>query len=399
MVPASVLRFGASLRDAAWMTPERARAYARVLLILTLVVAAAWMLMSHGGLDRNGKPIGTDFIGFWTASKIALGGHPSDAYRPDSYCAAQAALMPGLKSCFAYFYPPVFLLICLPLALLPYLASLAVWLGATLFAYWRVVRGFVGNELGALPIFAFPAVLVNAGHGQNGFLTTALLGGGILALKRRPILAGVLLGALIFKPHLGLMIPVALIAAGRFKAFASASATVAALIGVSWLVFGSDTWHAFFEASKFARATLEQGLVDPAKMQSSFAAIRLVGGSIPLAYSVQGLVALAAAGALVFLIRARPESAAAGPALAGATLLASPFLFDYDLAILAIPLGWLASAGVRRGFLPWEKLTLLLGFVLPLVSRSLAVSLGIPIGPVVIALVMAAVVRRGLTEA
>jgi alpha-1,2-mannosyltransferase len=68
----------------------------------------------------------------------------------------------------------------------------------------------------------------------------------------------------------------------------------------------------------------------------------------------------------------------------------SPFFLDYDLTMMAIPLAWLLVEGLKRGFLPWEKLILGAGFLLPLVARDLALHLSMPIGPLVmIALLLA----------
>src|SRR6185312_14697841 len=142
------------------------------------------------------------------------------------------------------------------------------WLAATGALYWRMARAWLGQRLGVMPILAFPAVLTNVGHGQNGFLSAALFGAGALWLERRPILAGLALGALAYKPHLGLMIPFALAIAGRWKTFAAAA------------------WAAFLADSGLARAALEQGLVGDAKMQSAFAAVRLLGGPLALAYGL-----------------------------------------------------------------------------------------------------------------
>lgn len=393
----SRVEIGDWLREAPWLNRPRVLGYCRIFLVIAIGAAAMWVAFSDGAVDRNGKPLGTDFVSFWTASKLALEGHAADIYRPEIHEAAQRNLMPQMRTgYFAFFYPPTFLLICLPLALLPYLGALTLWLGATLAAYWQVAKRFLGGIAGPVPIFAFPAVLLNIGHGQNGFLSMSCLGGGILILDKRPILAGVLIGALAFKPHLALMAPFALLAARRWTVLAAAAVTALGFAALSYIVLGSGAWHGFLATSGLARETLEQGLVGAAKMQSSFAAVRLLGGGVSLAYATQLVVAVGVAAALVALELKRPRATAGGPALATACLLASPFLLDYDLTILAIPLAWLTREGVRTGFLPWEKLLLFAGFCLPLVSRALALGLGIPTAPVVIAALFAAVMRRGL---
>ena len=385
------------LSRADWLTEGRARAYGWLLLVVTAAIAAGWVAASRGGLDPTGKPLGTDFTSFWTASKLALSGAPQSAYDVSAHHAQQVALFGHDTGYAAFFYPPIFLLICLPLAGLPYLASLAAWLAATGALYWRMARAWLGEAFGAMPIFAFPAVLTNIGHGQNGFLSAALFGGGAMWLDRRPILAGLCLGALAYKPHLGIMIPIALAIAGRWKTFAAAAATVIALAAASYGIFGLATWHGFLADSSLARSTLEQGLVGDAKMQSAFAAVRLWGGGLGLAYGVQAAVILLVAGGLVWLRRRAPRGGGEGPAMITAALLASPFLLDYDLVILAAPLAWMLREGVRNGFRGWEKTVLVAAFVLPAVSRMLAADVKLPLAPFVMGALFVLILQRGAT--
>ncbi|MDR3511476.1 MAG: glycosyltransferase family 87 protein [Caulobacteraceae bacterium] len=383
-----------ALREGDWLTSERARLFCRTWLAVSVVVVAAWVLLARNGLDVLGKPIGTDFTSFWTASQLALSGHPAQVYDVAIHHQAQTRLFGRDTGYAAFFYPPIFLWICLPLASLPYLASLAAWLAATGAAYARVTRAFLGEAAGWVAILAFPAVLINAGHGQNGFLSAALFGGGVLLMNRRPMLAGALLGCLAYKPQLGLLIPIALLAAGRWRVIAGAAGAVLALAGLSVWAFGLATWRAFLAVSPLARAALEQDLVGYGKMQSVFAAIRLLHGGLALAYGAQALAALAACAALVFLQRKAPRAEAEGPALVAASLLASPFLLDYDLILLAIPLAWLTAQGLRTGFRSYEKTILAAGFILPAISRPLAMGAGVPLGPLVIAAVFWLVLRR-----
>ncbi len=384
-----------ALRRADWLTGERAAAYGRILFWTSFAIAVVWIALSHGGVDPIGRPLGADFMSFWTASRLALGGHPAAAYDVGAHHAAQTAVFGRDVGYAAFFYPPMFLILCLPLGLLPYLASLAVWLAATGLAYVRVVRAWLGERAHALPALAFPAVLVNAGHGQNGFLSAALFGAGALWLERRPILAGVCFGCLVYKPQLGLMIPVALLAAGRWKTLFGAAGAAVAFSALSLLIFGAEAWRAFLVGSSLARSSLEQGLVGDAKMQSAFAAVRLWGGGVGLAYGVQAAVLAFAVAGLVWLQRHAFRGAAEGPAMVVAALLASPFLLDYDLILLAIPLAWMVREGARTGFLPWEKTTMLLAFVLPAISRTLATQAHIPLAPPVMGVLFLLILRRG----
>jgi hypothetical protein len=384
----------ALFRDGDWLTAARANAYVLILSWLTAAAMLAWVALSRGGLDPTGKPLGTDFMSFWTASKLALGGAPWSPYDVAAHHAQQTRLFGHDVGYAAFFYPPIFLLICLPLALLPYLVSLSVWLAATGVAYFRVVRTWLGKEFGAAPVLAFPAVMITVGHGQNAFLSAALFGAGARWLDRRPWLAGVMFGCLAYKPHLGLVIPVALLAARRWRTFAAAALSVATLAGLSLAVFGAETWRAFIADSAVSRAALEQGLVGDAKMQSAFAAVRLLGGDLTLAYGAQIAAMAMAGGAVVWLQRRAFRAAAEGPALVAASLLATPFLLDYDLLLLAIPLAWMFREGVRSGFLPWEKTLLAAAFALPAVSRTLAADVRLPLAPLVVGALLIAILRR-----
>ena len=114
----------AALRDPAWLTPARCRAYRNLFLVMTLAICAIWIAMSHHGIDPTGKPLGTDFVSFWIASRMALAGQAAEVYVPALHNAAERAAQLGGNGYVAFFYPPVFLLLCLPLGLLPYLVSL-----------------------------------------------------------------------------------------------------------------------------------------------------------------------------------------------------------------------------------------------------------------------------------
>ena len=124
-----------------------------------------------------------------------------------------------------------------------------------------------------LPALAFPAVFVNLGHGHNGFLTAALIGGALLVLDRRPLLAGVLIGCLAYKPQFGVLIPLVLAATGRWRVIAAAAATVVAFVaGHAGSSFGGATWVAFWQSMTLTqRIVLEEGATGFHKMQSVFA--------------------------------------------------------------------------------------------------------------------------------
>ncbi len=142
-----------ALKSGAWLTPERLRAYALIMIAVYAVAVGVLLATAHGGLDFMGRPIGTDFASFWAASKLALAGRPAAAYDVTAHHAAEIAITGRDTGYAAFFYPPVFLLICLPLATAPYLPSLAAWLAATGAAYAGTARAWLGKAFGWSPVF------------------------------------------------------------------------------------------------------------------------------------------------------------------------------------------------------------------------------------------------------
>jgi alpha-1,2-mannosyltransferase len=315
---------------------------------------------------------------------------------------------------YSWFYPPFFLFITAALALLPYGAAFVTWQVVTLVLYLLAIRAIVpsprlrreGRDEGAstrgsesrtelLLAVAFPAVLVNLGHGQNGFLSAALLGGALAVLDRRPIVAGFLFGLLAYKPQFGLMIPLALAAGGHWRSFAAAAATIALLAVGATAAFGPDVWRAFFDSTHFMRTVaLEQGDLGWYKMQSLFAWARMWGAPVPLAYALQALLVACLGAALIWLWRSDTAYPVKTASLCIATILATPFTFDYDMMVLAPAIAFFAVDGLVRGFGPWEKTALAALWLMPLVARSTAQLTLIPLGVPVMLVTFILLLRR-----
>jgi arabinofuranan 3-O-arabinosyltransferase len=253
------------------------------------------------------------------------------------------------------------------------------------------VRAIVGHRAGVLLACAYPGILSNFMVGQNGFATAALLGASLVFLQGRPALAGGFIGLLSFKPHLGILFPLVLIASGQWRATVAAAATTALLILASYLVFGMETWHAFLQALPVAsQATLTDGRADWAKLQSVFAVTRLLGGSAAVAWTLHLAMSGAIAIVLCALWRSKISFELKAAAFATGALLVTPYLFLYDLVVLAIPMAFLVRAGKTMGYLRGEMLGLglacLLVLIFPLVTA--------PVGLAAILLVGLLIARR-----
>jgi hypothetical protein len=380
-------RLAISLASGDWLTGERIRGYSLILIALGVAGIGYLALTAQGLNDFLGRPLGTDFANIYAAGKYVLEGRPEAPFVPDLQHAMERRLFGPATPFYGWHYPPPFLIVAALLALMPYIVSLIVWQAATLALYlWSVLAIFAGQGkedrgLILLAALAFPAVFVNITHGHNGFLTAALIGGGLLLLERRSLLSGILFGCLCYKPQFGILIPLALAAGGHWRSFVAAAATVVVLVVASWLAFGGAAWAAFYESLAFTRVVvLEEGGTGFHKIQSLFAALRAWRAPIWLAYTAQALLMLALAAAIIAMWRRPGPLAPKAAALIAGALLATPYVLDYDLVVAAPAIAFFVAHGLARGFLPYEKTALAAIFIAPLVTRAVAEHTTLPIG-------------------
>jgi hypothetical protein len=388
------------LRSGQWLTVARARGYSLILLGICAIAVAGWIAMADGLIDRNGKPLGTDFSNVYAAGTLTWQGRPAEAYEPALQHAAEKALFGGREVPFyGWHYPPFFFAVAVVVAALPYAWGLAIWLAASFAAYLATIRAILPGPQTPLIAAAFPAVFVNIGHGQNGFLTAALLGGALHLLDRRPWLAGVLIGLLAYKPQFGVLIPVALLAGGRWSSIGAAAATVAALVALSFVTLGGGVWHAFADSMTFTQTVvLEQGGTGWEKIQSIFSAVRMWGAGVHTAYAVQTALALVLAASLAWLWRSDAAFELKASALASGSLLATPYVLDYDLVVLAVAIAFFVRHGLRRGFRTFEISVLAAVWIVPLLSRGIAGVTGIPLGLLVLLTFYLVTLRRAVLD-
>jgi alpha-1,2-mannosyltransferase len=398
--------FWQGLRSGEWLTCARVRGYSLVLLAFYVVAIIGWTALSDGLVDRNGKPIGTDFSSFYAAGSLALEGHAADVYAPAAQHAREQKFFGADTPYFSWNYPPVFLLVAAPLALLSYPLALFVFQAASLAFHFWVIAAILRPARLASPQIArnwllatasFPAGFINLGHGQNGFLTAGLLGAALVTLET-PAIAGMCVGLLCYKPQFALVIPLALLAAGHWRTIAFASLTTIAVLATSWLLFGADSWAAFLGSTEMSRKVLlEQGSVGFEKQQSAFAAVRLWGGGVSAAYLTQGLVSALAIVATVWAWRRSGDRALKAALLVAATALASPHLLDYDLVMLAPALAFLTVA-MLDDVQDFEISLVTFIWITPLLARSAAGLIGIPLGFLAVVALFSLVLRRLYTS-
>jgi Glycosyltransferase family 87 len=336
-----------------------ARSIALVGLTLALgyaVVLAGAYLGGHWLINAQAQPIANDFVNVWAAGRLVLDGHAASAYDWTLHKAAEVlAVGHAFDNYYGWHYPPPFLFAAAALAVLPYTVAVIVWLTTTLIAYAAALRAIVGDRAGIFLALGFPAALWNVSAGQNGFLTAVLIGGTLTLMQRRPLLAGICLGLLSYKPQFGVLFPIALIAGAHWRTIAAAAIVTAGMAVLSVLAFGTQSWQAFIAWMPItSRVVLGEGGADWSRLQSLFGLVRAHGGSEALAWSAQAALALVLAGGIAWAWRSRAAFELKAAALSCAALLATPYLYTYDLVALAIPVAFLLRLALASGFLAGE---------------------------------------------
>lgn len=320
-----------------------------VLAFLALDVVLLFAVMAN-------QPLGVDFMPLWTGARI----DPARLYDFAFVTDQQTWIRASAPRPFVY--PPSALLLFKPLALLPFwpayatliagTGALFAWAGARLGADWRLLM---------LPL----AVVLVALAGQVTFLIAGLVTAA-LALRDRPLLCGVLFGlAGAVKPQMLVLLPLALMIEGNWRAFWATGATAAACGAVS-LLFGAS-WSEWLAALPRFSALIAENPSLLAATLSPYA--RWGAGSylftLPLALA-----------ALWFAFRS------GGPpqrvlALLGGALLLSPYAMNYEIALLVPavlalrkPLLWSAPFWVALACVPNGPTALLLAMALLFVSMA-----------------------------
>jgi len=367
----------------------------RICLVLAVanVTLCGVAYFSHWWVyDPNGLGIPTDFINVWAAGRLVLDGVPAQAYDWDIQKQVEVAkLGQDFVGYFAWHYPPPFLFVASLLAQLPYQLAFIGWAAVSFLPFVVAMRAIVGHPFGYLLALAIPMAFINALVGQNGFLTAALIGGTLYLIPIRPVLAGICLGLLTYKPQYGLLFPIVLIAAGHWRVFISAGVTAVVLATASWLAFGIESWLAFFHwIPKFSQTFLTEGKAPWWKLQSIFSMVRYFGGSEPLGWAFQWVLTASVAVVLALIWRSRVPYTLKAAALAAGALLTTPYLFMYDMMVLAIPVAFLIRIGLKSGFRGYELSAL--GVVVALIGCYMFT--GIPTGLGATLVVSALILRR-----
>jgi hypothetical protein len=317
-----------------------------------------------------GIPLAADFANCWCAALLAKAHQPALAYDIYELHELQQSIF-GVHHYLGcgWYYPPTFLLVVLPLAFFSYLSALIIWLSVTMAGYLFVFRRISRHFLTLCLALTFPGALINIIHGQNGFLSAFLLGGGLLLLDRYPIWSGILFGLLTYKPNIAFLVFVALAVGRYWKCLIAAVAGTVAFALASLLAFGIEPWLAYWVVFPTPLKLVETGAACWTVIPTFFATVLSLGYGVREAYAVQSVAMIAALAAIVWTWSRQTSLASRASVLALGILLFSPYLILYDLCILALALAWLWQDGYDHGRLWGERSVLLAAWIMPYASQ------------------------------
>jgi arabinofuranan 3-O-arabinosyltransferase len=389
-------------------TASRLQAYGYA---IAAIYAAFFISIYRAGVwivDGKGLPIYTDFACAWTATLQALHGNISLLYEPAEFIKLQVALVAPADDYYPNWpYPPTFFLFFAPFTMVRYLHGFIAWDILTLLGCLLVIYLIVRRLPAIAVAIASPFMAWNFLAAHNGFLTASLLGASLLCLERQPLLAGLFIGCLTYKPQFGILFPVALAAAKKWRAFASASVTSAALIGISVAAFGTYAWQALprefaAQTSEVLFARGDGSIADNwGYIQTMYGLVRLLNGGAVVSWLAQGLTSFGATVIVWLVWRSPARYSLKAATLSAAALIVTPYAFAYDMAAIAIPVAFLAQDQLRCGLLRGEQsiavglFTVTFAALMAFGDRQGGITFGsVPIGPFAVIILLVVVLRR-----
>ncbi|WP_245982590.1 glycosyltransferase family 87 protein [Trinickia fusca] len=379
--------------------------YSGTILVLYALFLLAWVGASRGFTSEPIARPGVDFSVFWAASYLMLHGSPWQAYDHVAFATAEQTLFAhfGKADFLPWLYPPTYLLVVTPLALLPFAVSHVMFVTGSIVVFvlgTLRVSGLAsvagGSRVAAFLVAACPCVFVTSVFGQNALLTATAAAFAVRWLHARPVWAGLCIAFLTVKPQMGIAFPFVLMAVGAWRVFTVAALGSGAFALVSVLVGGGiRSIQGFLVNTRFAREhILEHSVRFHLASPTAFAALRLANVPLTFAYLGQGFVAVVAIVAACLVWRRSQEASLRAAALVTATLLANPYLWHYELAWLGVALACMAAIGLSQGWRRGEQLLLAMAWLLPLYEFFNPGVMLPQIGPLVLLALLWALVRR-----
>ena len=294
-------------------------------------------------IEISGFPAGRDFVNLWSGGRAALSGHFDMLFDAKKYALdLQQLIHPSIvENGLVWSYPPTAFWLGLPFAWMPFYAALPFWyligLGAAFWTY--SLRGSQPLPLWPLPwLVLAPGILMVLLFAQTALLTSALFIGGLLLARTRPILAGALLAGFVVKPHMGLALPVILLALRYWRAFAATASFSILYVAVTVLAFGWQPWDLYLNVTlpKHLGLLTPWGRVLPWMFTGQYFPLLAAGFSEVVAMRIHWIVAALTLASLMWTLPRLRDVNLQICLAAAATLLISPYMQAYELALPAI---------------------------------------------------------------
>jgi arabinofuranan 3-O-arabinosyltransferase len=325
-----------------WIAKAIAIGCALTVICTLSVLLSAFRLTGEAGV----KALSNDFRVFWSAGTLALQGEYLAVFDTKVLTAVHNV---NPDDWMPWLYPPGFLLLLAPFGALSYATGFAILSLLSCVCIALAMRPFVTGSGAAWAAFSLaPAYLPILAAGQNGLIWLAGLIAALAALRDgRWVLAGVLIGLLTLKPQFGLLIPVALLAAGLWRTTLVATLTAVVVAVLPTLATGTDYWF------KLGQVLVEHGQRVMASIQSlesmasPYSLLVRLGSSPETALRLQAGVTVAT-GLAVFAVwrSGRVDFDVKAACLLTACLVASPYAWHYESAFMAPVALFLLRAGI-----------------------------------------------------
>lgn len=357
-----------------------------ILMIGYLVLTLGYLEQTGALYDRTNNIFGGDFVNLWAAAQLVGQGNAASIFDPDAFFAAQKEYFGDSFRRHYWSYPPHTLFFAAVLSPFSYLAAFVVWFGLTFTLFGASLRA-AGYHWGLLLIVVLaPSSFINMFTGQNGLLTVAFIVAGWTLKKNHPWWAGVMFGLLTFKPQLGFLIPVALIAAREWRPIISAGLTTVALIAASTLVFGFDVWPLYIEQILPDQAEfMSNDKIGGARWMSPtvYIAARTLGQDFVSAYWIQVPFTVLAATVIYQACRRSWPTELQLALLLTAPFLASSWALNYDMTFLSVAAAILMTRALPSDPTPAEVITAGFVWILPLIIYPMN-AFGFPLSPIIL---------------
>ena len=362
-----------------------------------IVASTIW---HPGSIGLNLDAPGGDYAVFYSGIRAFFSGHLNLIFDGDRFTVY-------LNSIFSWWfnkpipfrpwvYPPTYLLMLLPFGALPFVASYLAFqlVSAGLLASALCFRSGAScprTKLGWVAL-ASPAASFNIVGGQNAFLVAALLIAGFRLVRVRPFVGGSLLGLLTFKPQFWILVPVALIAARKWKALVASMAAAAVLAAISAAVFGVDVWRQWLQFAIGSFAVSTEKWVEYGRMwgDSVYACVVAATGSQALANSAQAAAVLVAAFATYRAFRLPLAFDQKIAVVLAGTILAAPHSSLPDALLLALAaVLWISETIGEANASKWRWPLALSLWLTPLFNPPLILPAGRTTPFIIIAFILA----------